>query len=111
VIQVIVICALVVVLAFIAGRSSVQLEEQKKQSDPEKVQDDYGYAGPDYASGPAGPIGPVGLTGAMGPPGEQGPPGPGIEDAKLSNGMTVQEFADHVFSRLTRVERKAGMSV
>jgi hypothetical protein len=25
--------------------------------------------------------------------------------------MTVQEFADHVFSRLTRVERKAGMSV
>lgn len=60
------------------------------------------------SSGPMGAMGPRGLDGT---PGEQGPPGPGVNEARLDNGQTVQEFATHVLARLTRVERKAGMSV
>lgn len=104
----IVICGLAIILAFVAGRSSVHMEE-KKPEDPEKVSDDYGYVGP--LAGEPGSTGPMGSRGLPGERGEQGPRGPGIDEAILSNGMSVQEFADHVMSRLTRVERKAGMSV
>jgi hypothetical protein len=58
-----------------------------------------------------GPPGPQGMDGRDGEPGPPGPPGPGIEDEVLEDGMTVKEWIRHVNDRLTRVERKSGMSV
>jgi hypothetical protein len=43
--------------------------------------------------------------------GEPGPPGPGIKDEILENGMSVLEWIENTDSRLTRVERRSGMSV
>lgn len=48
---------------------------------------------------------------ADGKKGDQGPKGPGVNEALLKNGMTVQEWADATDDRLRRVGRKAGLDV
>ncbi len=66
---------------------------------------------PDFIEGPQGPTGLPGCDGEPGPPGPRGPKGPGIKDEVFHDGMTVEQWRNSVDSRLTRVERKAGMSV
>lgn len=98
--------------AFALGRYSVR-EEMKEEQDKEEGNDalEGSYIQSSSPSGPVGAMGPRGLDGTPGEQGPPGPPGPGLDEAFLNNGMSLQEFADHVSSRLTRVERKAGMSV
>lgn len=69
-----------------------------------------GGIGPTGAPGPPGAPGTDGLDGERGPAGPPGPPG-NVGGWHLDNGMTLQEWANAVDQRFTRVERKAGMSV
>ena len=59
--------------------------------------------------GPAGPTGPAGMIGMDGKDGEPGPPGPEGPPGAVPN--EFMERISAIESRLTRVERKAGMSV
>jgi hypothetical protein len=61
--------------------------------------------------GPPGAVGAMGAPGMDGKDGEPGPPGPGIKDEILENGMSVLEWINNTDSRLTRVERRSGISV
>ncbi len=94
-------------LVLIAGYASGRIEGEKKAS--ENVYNAYGEPGPP---------GPVGATGAMGAPGADGVPGkdgktPDANDLIVDPNLelTLAEWKNSVDTRLTRVERKAGMSV
>lgn len=97
-----------VIGSFALGRYSAREEMKEEQVGEANDALESSYI---QSSSPSGPMGAMGPRGLDGTPGEQGPPGPGVHEAKLDNGQTVQEFATHVLNRLTRVERKAGMSV
>lgn len=91
---------------FLVGFISQQMgieEGEKKAS--QNVYNEYG------AMGPEGPPGPQGMSGRDGNDGPPGPPGPGIKDEILPNGMSLEEWHRSVEDRLTRVSRRAGMSV
>jgi hypothetical protein len=77
-------------------------DNDKPESDP------YGIPGP---PGAVGAMGAPGMDGRDGKDGEPGPPGPGIKNEILENGMSVKEWIENTDSRLTRVERRSGMSV
>jgi hypothetical protein len=61
-----------------------------------------------HNEGIMGPIGPVGASGPPGPMGVQGPPGKCEHSEDVA---AIQEAITDIKYRLTRVERKGGMSV
>lgn len=97
------------ILIFIVGFSAgKQAEKDTKHESEWKPNTDY-----IPITGPTGMMGPMGEEGPQGPP---GPPGPGFDllgahiDVEGVD-MSFEEWVGHVSRRLTRVERKAGMSV
>lgn len=95
---------LFVVLALILGYSAGK-QEGKKEAKTD-VYNQYGEPGP---SGPPGPMGMSGRDGEPGPPGKTPDAKNLIVDPALK--LTLAEWKLAVESRLTRVEKKAGMSV
>lgn len=62
--------------------------------------------------GATGATGPKGDTGPRGPMGNAGPPGEDFLDRELPGyNMTGREWVESVENRLTRIGRKAGMSL
>jgi hypothetical protein len=92
------------ILVLIAGYSSGKQEGKKEAAT--NIHNGYGEPGP---SGPAGPVGAMGATGPAGKDGETPNANDLIVDPILD--LTLAEWKRAVESRLTRVEKKSGLSV
>jgi len=94
----------ILIIAYFAGMYAGKEEAQKEFEG--KVSNVFNQT----VQGPPGPVGPMGPKGE---PGLPGPPGPSVEEWEVPGtlGMKLPEWINYVSDRMTRVERKAGMSV
>lgn len=92
--------ALVVALVFLGGLAGAYRPHAREEYKAAFDKQETGEVGPEGPEGPQGPVGPQGPTGPQGPQGETG-----------TLPAEYYDFVSEVRSRLSRVERKAGMNV